>query len=378
MAKGEIAFWRVLEIQPTMDKGAIKRAYRKKARLLHPDVNKDPDSQTRFATLNTAYETAMAWAKSQRSQSEAADWEPSLGDALGGLQFTREPVVRPHPSPPPPPTPFDAPPPASGASAFQTPVAGFEEQLSGLFGTEADPQPAPTDAQPATVGADLFTDVTISFEEAFAGTTQTIKVHPSGPCSTCKGTRVVRDPCEICAGSGTIDGRSQCWNCYGRGYTRQRACPTCSGSGEVQTTESLRVPIPAGTRSNTVLRIKGRGHHGGAGRGSLRVRVMVTESQTFKFGPGGSLLLELGVDVATAGLGGIKSIPLPDGSTMDLTIPAMAGDKREIIVPGKGWPSKSGAGDLRVKLNVGFPSEITQRMRDALKSYRQAADEVQD
>jgi molecular chaperone DnaJ len=332
-----IAIWRVLEIKPTQDKAQIKRAYRKKARLLHPDVNDDEGAQEAFANLQTAYEQALL-------QATAPTQRKSL---------TLDDVFAPEPQPPAPrPRP-------------QQTVPRFDQQLDSLFDT---PKTSPR-------GDDLHQEVTVTFAQALEGASINVSTAPRRLCHTCSGSGTVASPCTICGGSGVAAGAG-CWNCHGLGYLSPERCQTCGGSGSVAGSETVVVTVPAGSRQGSVLRVPGRGHADANLRGDLVARLVVKPHEQYVFGPGNSLLMDLPIDVATAGLGGTRTIELPDGTPYDLAIPAMAGDKREIIIPGKGWPGPDGAGDVRVKLHVGFPSKLTQQMRDALRAYREAADET--
>ncbi len=368
---GDLAIWRVLGIHPTHDRQAIKSAYRAKARLLHPDVNTEADAEARFSGLQSSYEAALMWAKtgadtfppSPPSAADAdgeKDWSQELGDTLSSMDFVKEPART-------------AAPPASGS---QQPVPHFDAQLNDLFAPVASA--SSRQSQPSGErGSDLHVQMTIDFHEAFAGAKRLIRIDPLTRCELCRGAGSLRPKCDICSGMGTTSS-GRCWNCHGRGYTQQATCSSCKGAGQVSTPEHVSVEVPPGTRQGTLLRVPGRGNgakHAGR-RGDLSVKIALTEHADFVFGPGNSLLMDLPIDVATAGLGGVKTITLPDGSTFDLKIPAMAGDRREIIVAGKGWPSADGAGDLRVRLNVGFPSALTQRMREALKAYQQAEQET--
>jgi molecular chaperone DnaJ len=336
----ELAIWRILDLRPTDDRRAIKRAYRVQARLLHPDVNPGKDAQERFANLQTAYEQALEWAAGQRPKSLTID------DV-----FAPEP-----PASAPAADPFAAPAPT------QQRVPQFDEQLDSLFGN----------ARPDR-GADVNQSLQLSLREALTGTERQVIVRYMAPCETCHGRGKIQQPCTICSGTGKAAGGT-CWNCGGSGSMGSASCSACAASGEREHVERVQLQIAPGTRQGTLLRLAGHGHMGRRTRGDLVARIAVQADPEWSLGPGGSLTRELHIDVATAGLGGVREIEMPDGGSYELTIPPMAGDRREIVIPGRGWPGPDGTGDARVRLRLGFPSEMTQKMRDALQAFRDAAE----
>jgi molecular chaperone DnaJ len=351
MTMTEVAIWRVLGIDPTTDRKAIRKAYRSRARQLHPDLNPSEDAARRFAALESAYREAL-----RRAPSAAAP-APNWAKDIGGFSFDPEP---PH-----------APPPAP--DVWQVPR--FDEQLSDLFGPPA--HAAPQSAAVAERGADIHASMQVTFAQALAGETSILPVRVQLLCEDCHGSGQLHQRCEICQGSGRMADGNRCWNCRGTGQTSTSACPACHASGLRDRMEQVPVVVPPGSRHSTVLRISGAGSAGMRQRGDLVVTLAVAAHPDFTFGPGGTLVRDLQIDVATAGLGGTRTIELPDGSPYRLRIPAMVADRREIIIPGRGWPDAHGkAGDVHVRLLVGFPSELNQQMREALRAFREAASQV--
>lgn len=344
----EIAIWRVLGIEPTVDRKAIRRAYRSRARELHPDLNPSADAARRFAALEEAYRAALG--QSQRGAAPAA---PSWEQGMHGFSFTPEPTAAPD----------------RAASVWEVPR--FDDQLDGLFSQG----PAAPAASISERGADVHAQLQLTFADALRGTTSIMSVRSQQLCDACGGSGQIKTRCEICQGGGRTSEGMRCWNCQGSGQASSQPCAACSASGLQPKNEQVAVVAPPGTRQNALLRVSGAGSAGSRQRGDLIVTVAVSAHEDYSFGPGGSLVCDLPIDVATAGLGGTRTIELPDGSPYRLRIPAMVADRREIIIPGRGWPDERGrAGDVRVRLMLGFPSELNQKMVEALRAFRQATE----
>ncbi|AWN22372.1 molecular chaperone DnaJ [Deinococcus irradiatisoli] len=144
-----------------------------------------------------------------------------------------------------------------------------------------------------------------------------------------------------------------------------------SGSEEVIQVEGKRltVRIPAGTRDGARLRLAGQG----PGGGDVLLTIRVLEDGKFDL-EGNDLTTSVDVPVDVAALGGSVRVPTMKGD-VTLNIPQGTSGGRRMRLKGQGWPGKSGAGDLYVKLNLVLPTQLSaeeKQLYEQLRSLRQA------
>jgi molecular chaperone DnaJ len=190
-------------------------------------------------------------------------------------------------------------------------------------------------------------------------------------CAACNGTgHVARqqggfafsEPCRVCGGNGTVV---------------DDPCPTCHGSGQQVTTSTLSVRIPAGVSDGQRIRIAGRGRPGvgGAPAGDLLVRVHVRAHPVFGR-KGDDVTVTLPVTFPEAALGATVPVPLLDGGTVTVKIPAGTSSGRVLRVRGKGVARKGRkAGDLLATVEVVVPSNVDGKAKEALEAYHAALTE---
>lgn len=330
----------------------IKKAYRKLAAAHHPDRN--PGGEERFKEISEAYDVLSDDTK-RREYDEARTLFAGGGMRGGGHGG------------------FDV-----GDLFGQARGGGFSDVFSGLFGNGSRPRSAPRR------GGDLETGITISFADALQGTTVSLRLATAGSCRTCQGSGAAPGTspvtCSACQGLGVVS-RNQgsfsfaepCRACRGTGRQVTTPCPTCHGTGEQTKERTITARVPAGVADGQKIRLKGKGSPGdsGAPAGDLIVVVTVTPHPVF----GRSrdhVTLTVPVTFAEAALGANISVPTPDGS-VTLKIPPGTSSGRTFRVKGKGFPSKSGTGDLRVTVEVDVPEALTPEERLAVESYATAS-----
>ncbi|MCV2490223.1 molecular chaperone DnaJ [Geodermatophilus sp. YIM 151500] len=378
-------YYAALGVPKDADAAAIKKAYRKLARDLHPDKNPgNADAETRFKEVSEAYDV-LSDAKRRAEYDEARRLFGAgarggfpggfPGGGAGGFPGGSQP--------------FDLGDLFGGAgtAAGGRGTGGLGDLLGGLFGGggAATARGRGTAAGPAR-GQDVETEATLSFEEAVLGVTVPLRMQSPGTCPTCAGSgaRPGTSPhtCPVCAGAG-VTSRSQgafafsepCRNCRGTGRVVDDPCPTCTGSGITTQTRTITVRIPAGVKDGQRIRLPGKGAPGrrGGPAGDLFVVVHVSEHPLFGR-KGDDLTLTVPITFVEATLGTTLTVPTLEGS-VSLKVPAGTASGRTLRVRGRGVPGKGRAGDLLVTVEVAVPVRLTPDQRALLEKLAVEMDE---
>jgi len=349
MAKGQRDFYEVLGVKRDASGDEIKKAYRKLARKHHPDANpNDPKAEERFKQVSTAYEVL-----SDADKRKQYDAGPSafFGQGQGG---------------------FD--PRTQGGQAF----TDFGDLFGNLFGGGAARRREPQ----AERGRDLTVEVKLSFEDSLRGVTTKISVPKMVQCGTCSGSGAAPGTfpqvCPECRGRG-VTSQSQgffalstpCRRCGGDGTVVDTPCPTCEGRGVAHALKKYTVPLPAGVKDGTKIRLKGKGEVGGRGGppGDLYVVTRVEPSPVFER-RGCDLLIDVPVTLTEAALGATVQVPTADGKVA-LKIPAGIQDGTLLRIQGKGTPrlGETGMGDLLARVSLVTPRDLSDKERGLLEEF---------
>jgi molecular chaperone DnaJ len=372
-------YYAALGVPKDADAAAIKKAYRKLARDLHPDKNPgNADAEARFKEVSEAYDV-LSDTKRRAEYDEArrlfGAGGPRMGFPGGGGGF-------------PGGNTFDLGDlfgQAAGAGTRAGGAGGLGDILGGLFGGGGGSARARSQAASGPArGQDVETEATLSFDEAVLGVTVPLRMQSPGTCPTCAGSgaKPGTSPhtCPVCGGAG-VTSRSQgafafsepCRNCRGTGQVIEDPCPTCSGSGITSQTRTITVRIPSGVKDGQRIRIPGKGAPGrrGGPAGDLFVVVHVKDHALFGR-KGDDLTLTVPITFAEASLGTTLTVPTLDGS-VSLKVPAGTVSGRTLRVRGKGAPTKGRHGDLLVTVEVAVPVKLTAGQR---KLIEQLADEM--
>lgn len=180
--------------------------------------------------------------------------------------------------------------------------------------------------------------------------------------SQSQGFFAINQPCPRCGGAGSIV---------------ENPCATCGGSGATQTLRKLTVPLPAGVKDGTKIRLKGKGESGlrGGPPGDLYVIAQVDKSPLFER-RGADLVVEVPVTMVEAALGAGVRVPTPKGS-VNLKIPAGTQNGRRLKLKGKGAPrlGDSGTGDLIARIKVLTPESLSGEQEELLKQFAASRDD---
>ncbi|WP_425051114.1 molecular chaperone DnaJ [Psychromarinibacter sp. S121] len=362
MAKRD--YYDVLGVQKGATAEELKKAYRKKAKELHPDRNSDnPDAESQFKEVNEAYDAL------KDPQKKAAY------DRFGHAAFDGGMGGGPRPG-------------GAGQGDF---ASAFSDVFDDLFGDFMGGRGGAGGAgrQRATRGSDLRYNLRVTLEEAHQGLQKTIKVPTSVQCSTCSGTGAEggAEPamCPTCSGMGKVRAQQgfftverTCPTCSGMGQIIKNPCRACGGSGRVEKDRSLSVNIPAGVETGTRIRLAGEGEAGlrGGPTGDLYIFIEVEEHQLFQR-DGQSLFCLVPVSMTAAALGGDIEVPTIDGGRSRVKIPAGSQSGRQMRLRGKGMPALrgGGTGDMFIELAVETPVNLTSRQKELLKEFEKIGED---
>lgn len=369
-------YYKSLGVAKGDDAAAIKKAYRKLARQLHPDKNPgDAKAEARFKEVSEAYDVLSDPVK--RAEYDEARAAFAVGRFPGGMPGSASGGG----------TTFDMSDVFGGAGGPSG--GGLGDLFDGLFGAGANGAGGGRRARstaPAR-GQDLNASITLGFDEAVRGVTLPLQLSGPGTCHTCHGSgaRPGTSPrtCPTCSGSGFVS-RNQgafgfsepCRDCRGTGKLIEDPCPECAGSGITNQTRTITVRVPPGIRDGAKLRIAGKGTPGtrGAPAGDLFVTVAVRPHELFGR-KGDDLTLTVPITFPEAALGTTLRVPTLDGSVA-LKIAAGTPNGRTLRVRGRGAPVKGGTGDLLVTVEVAVPANMSAAARDGLQKY--AAEQSDD
>ncbi len=354
----------LLGVAREADADAIKKAYRRLARQLHPDVNPDPETQEKFKEVSRAYEVL-----SDPQKRAAYD---RGGDPFGG----------------------------AGAAGFgQGAGFSFTDIMDAFFGGNAPggggggrgPRPRSRRGQDALIRLD------VELADAAFGVTRELKVDTAIVCTTCHGGGAAPGsapvPCETCRGAGEVAHVQRsflgevrtlrpCAACRGFGSIIPDPCRECSGDGRVRSRRTLTVKIPAGVDNGTRVQLTEQGEvgPGGGPAGDLYVEIAIAEHDTF-VRQGNDLHCTVSVPMTAAALGTTLTLPTLEAdvvaageenaseveTSFELELRPGTQSGTEQVLRGRGVPGlRGGRGDLVVSVVVETPTRLDARQEELL------------
>ncbi len=331
----------VLGVEKTASIDEIKKAYRRLARELHPDVNPAPEAQERFKMVTHAYDVL-----SDPGQRRDYDRGPQQGFS-------------------------------GGAGGF----GGFGDIFETFFGGGGGGRgPKSREEQ----GQDALLRVEVDLSEVIFGTHRDLEVDTAILCATCEGSccQPGTNPvtCDICHGSGQIQRAvrsllgnvmtsSPCGTCRGYGTVIPYPCVTCQGQGRVRARRTIPIDIPAGVDTGLRLQLLGQGEVGPAGgpSGDLYLEMKVRHNEVFSRN-GDDLLCTLEVYMWDALLGTTAKLLALDGE-IDIELKPGTQSAEVITVKSRGVTHLRGAGrgDLKVGIQVVTPTKLDHKQKELVK-----------
>ena len=353
MATTDRDLYGVLGVPRDADDATIKKAFRRLARELHPDVSTAPDAEARFREAAEAYEVLT------NSETRALyDRYGHAGLRSGG--FT--------------PTGFD--------------IGGLGDLFATFFGDDM----FGGQTRRSRRGADVASEIEISLADAARGITVAVPFDVTVPCATCGGDGVEPGTspvsCTRCGGSGRLQHVSRsvfgefvrtqaCPQCRGLGRIVEHPCRACDGAGRLAERRTIDVKVPAGIHDGQRIRVSGEGHAGelGGRAGDVYVQVHVLPDSRF-VREGNDIFSQVDLTIVQAALGVEIQVETLDGN-VDLTLEpgVQPGDVR--VLRGRGMPVLQGfgRGDHRVLVNVAVPRRLSEEQRRLLGEFEAASDE---
>jgi molecular chaperone DnaJ len=358
----ETDYYKALGVSSGASEKEVTRAYRKLAKLYHPDAN--PGSEDKFKAIAAAYDV-LGDAEKRKEYDEVRRLGPLAG-GLGG--FGRG---------------GDA---GDGNGGFNFRIDDLGDLFGNIFGQGKGRNQKATTWTSARRGQDVEAELHLPFNEAIQGAVASVNVVTGAICHTCggSGSRPGTLPitCPRCGGTGTLNDNqglfslaSPCPECRGRGLKVVDPCPTCNGTGAERRQRSVKVRIPAGVEDGQRIRVKGRGDPGenGGPPGDLYVVVHVERHPLFGR-RGKNLTLRVPVTFAEAALGADITVPSLD-EPVTLRIPPGTPSGKTFRVKGRGVKSASTGGDLLVTVEVVVPASLNDEQRAAIEALAKAAPE---
>ncbi len=346
-------YYAVLGVPRDASQEEIKRAFRRLARDTHPDANPDdPSAEARFREVAEAYEVLS---DPERRRAYDRGESLDLGDLFAGF-------------------------------------GSFDDLLRSVFG---DAGPFGTGRGPTARprGRDVVARVRVSLAEAAFGTEADVAFETNVTCGLCGGSGAkpgsLRSTCPTCGGAGavrvarrgllgTVMSVAECDRCRGSGEIISEPCPRCLGQGVHPDRRSVRVEIPAGVSTGTRLRMTGEGEAAGQGGrpGDLYVTIEVVPDERFERS-GDDLIHRVTIGIAEAALGTKVEVPLLEGGTETVAIPAGTQPGWTTRLAGRGTAhlGRRGRGDLVVQVAVEVPSDLTPEEEELLRRFAELRNE---
>jgi molecular chaperone DnaJ len=345
-------YYEVLGVGRDADEATVKKAFRRLARELHPDVNAhDPDAEAKFKEAAEAYEVLSD--SDRRRMYDAYGHE---GLRTGGFQ------------------------PNFGD------FGSISDLFSAFFGSGGFDAFGGGRRGGPMQGGDVAVAVAVELVDAARGRTVEVAYDVRARCGTCHGNGAKPgtpiETCSRCGGTGQLQAVSRtafgqlvrsavCDVCGGDGRVPAVPCETCGGEGMVIDEHRVEVDIPAGIADGQRIRLSGRGHAGehGGPNGDLYVLVRVAEDERF-LRDGSDLVTVIDVPAPLAALGTTLDVPTLDGP-VPVEVKAGTQPGETITLGGRGMPplGRGRSGDLRAVVNVTIPRRLTHEQRDLLERF---------
>src|SRR4051812_21412301 len=326
----------------------IKRAYRKMARDLHPDVNPDPGAKERFQEVTRAYE-ALSYPEKRRIVDLGGDpFDAGGGGGAGGF----------------------------GGAGF----GGLGDIMDAFFGGAATRGPRSR----TRAGRDALIPIELELDEPVFGAVKDITVDTAVLCDVCTGAGTAPGThpttCTTCSGRGEVQSVQRsflgqvvatrpCPTCAGTGQVIPEPCPQCGGDGRVRARRTIPVKVPAGVEDGMRIRLTGHGEvgPGGGPAGDLYVEIAERPHDVFTR-DGEDLHCRVTLPMTAAALGTTLTLKTLDGETdLDIKPGTQSGSVLTLRAQGAPRLRATGRGNLLVHVEVKTPTKLDPEQEKLLR-----------
>lgn len=351
-------YYKILGVSKNSTQEEIKKVYRKLAVKYHPDKGGTKEDEAKFKEISEAY--AVLGDPGKRKQYDQFGFISNGQGHPGGAHNWQD---------------------FSNVN-INLEDLGIGDIFDSFFGGGFSGRSHSTRTK--SRGQDISANVTITLEEVLSGTEKEIFLNKWVSCSFCKGIGSEKGfkTCPTCKGAGKVTQATQtfmgtfaqtkiCPECEGEGKVPEKVCGKCVGKGRVKESSKIKVKIPAGVYSGSVIRVEGGGHSGerGAGAGSLYLDITVLAHKKF-MREGNDIYTEISISFIQAIIGGISRVSSLEGD-IDLKIPAGTQPGQVIKISSKGLPvlNQPKRGDLMIRINVEIPKKISALQKKMLEEW---------
>ncbi|GAA1087179.1 molecular chaperone DnaJ [Nocardiopsis composta] len=345
-------YYEILGVRRDASKDEIKKAYRRLARELHPDVNPDPATQERFKEVTQAYEVLSDEEKRRMFDMGADPFAP------GGGGF--------------------------GPGGFGAAGSPFDDIMNAFFGGQARARRSPRERMRR--GRSIKIRIELDLAETAFGVDKEIAFPTAVLCSTCQGEGTAagtsRTTCGMCHGHGEIIQEQEsflgrvrtsrpCPQCTGMGTVITDPCPDCAGEGRIRERVTRNVEIPAGVEDGTQIQLAGEGEIGpnGGPRGDIFLEIVQRPHPVFER-RGDDLHCTITVPMTAAALGASFTFETLDG-TEEIDLRPGTNSGHVITLAGKGVKHLNGGGrgDLMIQVDVETPARLDEEQEALLRKF---------
>ena len=363
-------YYEVLGVKKDATEAEIKSAYRKKAKELHPDLNKDdPHAEEKFKEAQEAYSVLSDESKRKMyDQFGHAGVSGGAGNPYAGGGYSNFNT-----------TDFDF------GDIFDSFFGGGFGGFGG-FGGGRDSSPR------ASRGSDILMRMELDFDEAIYGCEKKFNLDVVEDCDECHGHGGFdREECKTCHGTGTVTSeqhtilgafmsKTSCPDCHGTGHTYKRKCTACDGKGKVKKNKKITINIPAGINTGDRQRVSGKGNPGmnGGDNGDLYIEFVVGEHDYF-MRDNDDIYLEVPLTLTESILGCKKDIPTLYGNVkINVGAGTNSGDKQRIKGKGVDNEYRHHTGDMYLIFKVYTPKKLSREQKELIEELSETSLETEE
>lgn len=362
-------YYDILGVSRDATEEEIKKAYKKKARKYHPDMNKgnEEEAEKKFKEISEAYEVLMDPEKRARYDRFGKEGVKFESGGFTWDDFSHK---------------------ADLEDIFEEFFGGFGRRdiFSDLFGEGRGRTRSRRTKAPR--GENLRVKVDLSLEEVAEGTTKKIKVRRLEKCEECGGEGGETETCPTCQGRGEVQSRqsglfgqfisvSECPTCRGTGKRIKNPCSYCHGEGRIRKEKQITVNIPAGVETGNFMTLRGEGNVGrrGGPRGDIVIEINVKENKNFTREKS-NIRIRVPISYRMAIEGGKVKVPTLNGK-VKLTVPPKTESGKVFKLKGKGLGRLRGRGkgDELVEVYIWTPDRVSRKAKKLLAELDEELEE---